>query len=70
MRAKLGYKLRKADSPRIGRWLKRYFAKRTCRTDVMAKDGSCYACSAEITSGEAHDKNCPVHILQGILNAR
>lgn len=31
MRAKQGHKLTKPDSPYMGRWLKRYWAKRTCR---------------------------------------
>ena len=31
MKAKKGYRKQKPDSPRIGKWLKRYWKKRTCR---------------------------------------
>ena len=31
MRAKKGYKKQKPNSPEIGKWLKKYFKKRTCR---------------------------------------
>ena len=34
VKAKRGYRLQKADSPAIGRWLKRYYLKRTCRHGV------------------------------------
>ena len=31
MNAKRGYRQQKPDAPRVGRWLKRYFTRRTCR---------------------------------------
>lgn len=31
MKAKSGYRKQKSDSPAIGKWLKWYFEKKTCR---------------------------------------
>lgn len=37
MKAKKGYKKQKTDSPSIGRWLKRYWEKNTCRKPKITK---------------------------------
>ena len=37
MKAKAGYKQQKRRSPHIGRWLHRYFARKTCKHEQFVK---------------------------------